>query len=167
MATIALSALSLAACAGGPEAPAPVLAASSGAPSAVEGYDWFFNAEPESEEVSLSYGMAETDDVPMDLSCRRGSGDLLLLRPVPSGRPSRIMIESGGDTETYPAQAEASPLHEGDFLTASAKAADPVFQRFRRVGWLAVLDGDDRSMMASHPGSAGRVEQFFAACGEN
>jgi len=162
--TLSLAGLALAACSTTPVV-TPISGASSGAPAALVGYDWFYNADPGADELSLSYGVAESDDVPMDLSCRPGSGALTLLRPVAHGMPARIIVESGGDTETYTARAEASPLHDGQFLTASAKAADPVFKRFRRVGWLAVLDGETRTMMAPHPGSAERVEQFFAACG--
>jgi len=163
---LSLAGLTLAACSTAPKtASLAEGAASSGAPAAIAGYDWFYNADRGADELSLSYGVAESDDVPMDLSCRPGTGALTLLRPVAHGMPERIMLESGGDTETYPAEAEPSPLHDGVFLTASAKTADPVFKRFRRVGWLAVLDGDARQMMAPHPGSSARVEQFFAACG--
>ena len=30
------------------------------------------------------------------------------------------------------------PIHDGVILSAEARAAEPVFQRFRRVGWIAL-----------------------------
>lgn len=156
--------LALSACAGfGREAAPVALPVAASAPQPIAGYDWFFNPSP--EEASLTYGVADSDDVALDLSCRPGQARLTLLQPAPAGQPAKITVESGGDTETYPAAAEPSPTHDGAFLTAQAPMSDPVFQRFRRLGWLAVIEGDRRLMMASHPGSLSRVEAFFAACG--
>ena len=157
--------LTMAACATTPTAsPAePPALVASGAPMPVQGYDWFYNAD--GREISLSYGMAESDDVPLDLSCRKGAGVVTLLHAASKkNAPRSITVESGGDTQAYPARSEPSPLHDGAFLTASARTGDPVLQRFRRIGWLAILEGDNRIMMASHPGSETRVEQFFSAC---
>ena len=56
-------------------------------------------------------------------------------------------------------------LTGGVILSASAQADHPVFQRFRRVGWLASWVGDQREAYAAHPGSEAAVERFFAACG--
>jgi hypothetical protein len=139
-------------------------APTASAPVPAPGYDWFFNADPAASELSLSYGVADSDDVPLSLSCHKGDGALMLLRSAAPPRTT-LALESGGETETYPAKAEPSPLHGGHDLTAQARAADPVFQRFRRLGWLAVLDGESRLMMAGHPGATQRVEAFFAACG--
>ena len=50
-------------------------------------------------------------------------------------------------------------------MTADAQTKDQVFQRFRRLGWLALWQGDDRETLAAHPGSLSSVERFFAACG--
>ena len=74
----ALALLSLGACA--PTLKTQLVGASSGAPLAMPGYDWHLNED--AEEASLSYGMAETDDVPLDLSCRPGSGALQILQTV-------------------------------------------------------------------------------------
>lgn len=159
--TPALAALALAACA--PTVTSNLTAASSGAPVAAPGYDWHFNED--AEEASLSYGMAETDDVPLDLSCRPGSGALQILQTVADGHPPRIALESGGDTETYPAKAEPSAMHDGLDLTAEAKAADPVFLRFRQLGWLAAYGPDYRTPFVAQHGSDQRIDRFFTLCG--
>ncbi|CAN5175616.1 hypothetical protein BH09PSE1_BH09PSE1_23320 [soil metagenome] len=155
--------LLLAGCAGVTPAAEPTVVASS-APAPVAGYDWFFNEDDHTREVSLSYGVAESDEVLLGMHCVRGDGAQTLVRSVPHGWPARILLESGGDTETYAAEAEDDPVQDGQFLTAAAKTSDPVFKRFRRVGWLAVLDDQNRTLMVPHPGSAARVEEYFAAC---
>ena len=157
----ALAALSVAACA--PTVKTRLVDASSGAPVATPGYDWHLNED--AEEASLSYGVAETDDVPLDLSCRPGSGALQILQTVAEGHPRTIALESGGDTETYAAKAEPSAMHEGLDLTAAARTTDPVFLRFRQLGWLAAYGPDYRTPFVAQHGSARRLDRFFALCG--
>ena len=156
----AMATLALAACA--PTA-SQLTAVSSGAPAPVAGYDWHFNAD--AEEASLSYGMAETDDVPLDLSCRPGSGALQILQAVAKDHPRVIALESGGDTETYPAKAEPSALHDGLDLTADARTTDPVFLRFRKLGWLATYGPDQRTPLVAQRGSEQQIDRFFTLCG--
>ena len=136
----------------------------SGAPLPVAGYDWFLNEDP--AEPRLSYGLAESDDVPLSLMCAPGSGKIgLSLAADQTSDRRAIVLESGGDTETYPARVEAAEMHDGVHLVATAPASQPVFQRFRRLGWLAVWNGERRAMMAAQPGSEGRAARFLDLCG--
>jgi hypothetical protein len=166
MRPIALIALTIitvgaAACATSP-AVAPVVA-SSGAPAPVEDYDWFLHQD--GDDARLAYGLEESDELRLGLDCQRGSGRLELSATATGAAPALIHLESGGDTERFPAISEPSQLHDGVFLTAQAQTDEPVFLRFRRLGWLAMWQGDDRQAFAPHPGSAERVERFFAFCG--
>lgn len=160
---LALSVLPLtaAACA---TAPAPSMpSTSSGAPAPVENYDWFLHQD--GDEARLAYGLEESDDLRIGLDCRRASGKLDLSAIAKAGASPEIHLESGGDTERYPAQSEPSELHDGLFLTAEARTNEPVFERFRSVGWLAAWHGQNRDAYAPHPGSVDRIERFFAFCG--
>ena len=155
-----LAAAGLAACASTPE---PMRLAEAGpAPAPVEGRDWFLNRD--GSDLMLAYGVADSDDLKLALDCRAGTGALTLSAPGETGA-RLIRLESGGDTEIYPAEGETAHIHDGDFLTAQAKAADPVFQRFRRLAWIAAWQGEAREVYAAHPGSEDRVERFFADCG--
>jgi hypothetical protein len=136
---------------------------SSGSPAPVENYDWFLHQD--GDNALLAYGLEESDDLRIGMECRKNSGRLALNAVAPDDAAHEIHLESGGDTERYPAAAEPSEVNDGLFLTAEAKAGDPVFQRFRRVGWLAVWEGGERHAYAPHPGSRDRVERFFAFCG--
>lgn len=133
------------------------------APAPIVNHDWFFGVDQ--GEAGLAYGLDESDDIWLSLTCRQGSGRLELLRPVGAEHPPLISLESGGETGTYPATSEPSELHEGVFLVAQAAAGDPVFRRFRQTGWLIVLGPDYRDAMVPHPASSPNIERFFAFCG--
>ena len=147
----------------GPEPSSVADLVSSGAPEPIEGYDWFLSADE--GEAKLAYGVESSDDLKLGLECTRGTGQLSLTASVDDGATPEIHIESGGDTERYPARAEPAVVHDGLVLTASAPTTAPVFQRFRRVHWLALWQGDDRQTYVPHAESTGRIEQFFAFCG--
>lgn len=132
------------------------------APMPVAGYDWFFHGDD--RDASLAYGLKDSDDLRLGLECRRGAGRLVLNAVAPTGT-REIHLESGGDMDRFQAEGEPSELHDGDFLTAEAKADLPVFQRFRRLGWLAQWQGDHREAYAAHPASLPDVDRFFAFCG--
>jgi hypothetical protein len=167
-ALLALSGLSLAAAACAavePVAPAASAAARSPAapPAPIENYDW--RLFDDGDEASLGFGLDESDDVWLDLDCRRGSGRLTLVAPAGPDAPRTIRLEAGGERVAYAAEAETSELHEGVFLSAEAATADPVFQRFRALGWITLDQEGEPLAMPPHPGSAARIERFFAFCG--
>ncbi len=143
-------------------AASPVAVPIASAPAPVAGYDWHFT--PDAESVFLAYGVAESDDLRLGLHCAAGSGKVDLTVPGPAG-VREIQLESGGETERFPAEGEPSQLHDGDILTATAGASEPVFQRFRRVGWMAQWIDGQREVYAPHPGSEAGVERFFDRCG--
>lgn len=132
-------------------------------PAPIENYDWLFFSE--GDEASLAFGLDESDDVWLDLDCRRGDGALAMVAPAPLDAPRAIHLEAGGQTAAYAAEAEPSELHEGVFLVASASSTDAVFQRFRQTGWMTIEQAGERHPMVPHPGSAARIERFFAFCG--
>ena len=142
--------------------PTSAPASGSGAPTAVAGYDWFFHTD--GDEALLAYGVEASDDLKLGLSCAKGGGKLSLEALAPAGS-REIHLESGGDTERFAAHAEPSQLHEGEFLTAEAETKAPVFQRFRRLAWLARWTGERRETYVAHPGTVADVERFFAFCG--
>lgn len=145
-----------------PAGPVPVVA-SSGAPAPVADHDWFYHRD--GDAARLVYGLAESDDLRLGLDCSEGSGRLALSAVGgPDARPE-ILVEAGGETQRFAAQSEPSQLHEGVFLTADATADAPVFQRFRRIGWLALWVDGERQAYAPHPESAPNIERFFAFCG--
>jgi hypothetical protein len=136
---------------------------SSGAPAPVADHDWFYHRD--GEEARLAYGLAESDDLRLGLDCRQGSGRLALSAVGGPDAKPEIHVEAGGETERFAARSEPSQLHEGVFLTAEAATDAPVFQRFRRAGWLALWRNGERQAYAPHPESAPNIERFFAFCG--
>ena len=156
-------AVSAAACAT-VEPPVPAAAAGGGgAPQPVEGYDWFYNADDDA--ARLAYGLAESDDLKLGFDCRRGAGRLEVVAIADKGAKFEIVVEAGGETARLAAAAEPSQLNDGVILTAEAATSEPAFQRFRRVGWMALWRDGEREAYAPHPGSAPNIERFFAFCG--
>lgn len=150
----------LAACATQGSAPASGLAASSPAPMA--GYDWFLDQDE--QELTLAYGVANSDEMRLQLVCQSGSGALQLAAMFDT--PARVLqLESGGDTERYPARSESAGIHDGQYVSAEARTKDPVFQRFRSLGWIALWEGDKREAFAAHPAARPQIERFFSRCG--
>ena len=145
-----------------PAAPAPVVA-SAGAPAPVADHDWFYHRD--GDAARLVYGLAESDDLRLGLDCSEGSGQLALSAVGGPDAKPEILVEAGGETQRFAAQSEPSQLHDGVFLTADAKADTPVFQRFRRIGWLALWVDGERQAYAPHPESAPNIERFFTFCG--
>jgi len=139
----------------------PIVVAS--APQPVAGYDWFFHED--GQEALLAYGLEASDDLRLGLGCAKAGGQLTLNATAPKGVADEIHIEAGGETERFAARSEPSELNDGVFLTASADVEEPVFQRFRQVGWLAVWQGDTREAYAPHPASRENIEKFFIFCG--
>jgi len=141
---------------------APDAGLTTSAPVPVAGLDWHLSED--ARETKLAYGRANSDDLRLALTCVPGSGTLGLLQTtVKPG--SEIHLESGGDTERFAARVEPAGVHEGDLLFAEARTDASVFQRFRRLGWLASWDGGTREVMVAHPASTAAVDRFFAVCG--
>ncbi len=149
-----------AACAGGPQPPG---ALEGPGPAPVAGYDWFLHKDDAT--ARLAFGLAESDDLRLGLDCDRGSGRLALSASVAADAPAEIRLEAGDESATFPADSEPSQLDDGLFLSAEARAVEPVFQRFRRTGWLAMWRDGERQAYVAQPGSAERIDRFFAFCG--
>ncbi|KQY75330.1 hypothetical protein [Brevundimonas sp. Root1423] len=159
---LAVLALTASACAtAAPDSPSPT--ASSGSPVPVEGYDWFFHVDEDA--ARLAYGLAESDDLRLGLDCARASGRLSLSGMAQNASKPEFYLESGGETERFPATAEPSQVNDGVFLSAEAAADAPVFRRFRQLGWLAMWQDGARQAYAPHAHSAPNIERFFAFCG--
>jgi hypothetical protein len=145
-----------------PLAPSPD-PAPSGAPQPVEGYDWYLGEEDDA--LWLGYGLADSDDIWLAMTCLRGSGRMELEQHLDMGPDRAVVLESGGETERWPARGEYSEMLGGDILIAEVPTDHPVFLRFRRLGWMAANGQKARVTMAAHPGSPARIERFFTACG--
>lgn len=152
----------LSACASGTQ-PARLAPPSGAAPAPMAGYDWFFHAD--GNDGRLAYGVAESDELKLGLACAKGGGRLEITALSEPGTASEIHLESGGETERWPAKAEPAVVNDDDLLTAFASTGAPVFQRFRQLKWIAQWRGEAREAYAAHRESEDGVERFFAFCG--
>lgn len=160
-------ALTAAACAApmttAPEpAPAPAALAPAPAPAPIPDYDWIANIE--SDSASLAYGLAESDDVPLMMTCRTGSHRVDISRPAETARP-HLVLSSGEAVVSVPVHAEPSELHDGVFLSGEAATGEPTLQAFRRAGWISVYEDGRWHGLAAHPASRDGIHRFFSTCG--
>lgn len=151
----------LAACSTVPTGDPPDGLTSNG-PAAVNGLDWHLTED--ANETKLAYGRANSGDFGFALTCAPGSSRLSLFQAAEAGA-TVISLESGGDTEQFPAVSEPAGIQEGDVLVAVSPSKVPVFQRFRQLGWLATWQGHNREVLAAHPATRSTIERFFAVCG--
>ena len=163
-AVVALAMLA-AGCASTGTEPTPIdpLPPTYAAPSPIEGRDWHLTQYW--DQSTLAFGVAETDDVDLTLTCSDGSGWVSLLRDAPDAAPREFRLEAGADSGLFVAESEPSMLTDGQILTTEVAADEAVLRSFRSLGWLASWTGDDREGYAPQPGSEGNIERFFAACG--
>ncbi len=133
------------------------------APRPIADHDWALYIE--GGQASLAYGRNESDDVWLALACDRGSRRLDLFRPADADGQPTISLEAGGETERFTGRIEPSELFEYGEVFAEADTGVPVFQRFRRLGWLGLNDAEGRALMVAHPASTDGIERFFAFCG--
>ena len=162
-ALLVLSGLVLGAAACATVEPAPEAAAAGPSPAPVEGYDWLLTLDD--DMAHLAFGAPESDDLQLGFNCRQGSSRVGMVTIAEGGNAPVIFLESGGETGQFAADGEPSPLHDALILTASAEVSEPVLQRFRRVGWVALWREGVRETYAPHPASAPNIERFFAFCG--
>lgn len=156
---LALSGLSVAACASTP-APTSGAGVAQGAPLPLADHDWF-----RGDDGVLRYGRDRSGDVWLSLACEPGTRRVDVAQWSHAVEAREIHLESGGETERWAASVEPDETGGDAALVTTAQADEPVFQRFRRLGWLASWGPEGRVMMAAQPGSLDRVERFFAACG--
>jgi hypothetical protein len=160
MSLLGLLTITVAACASVDPATAP--SPDAGTPQPIADHDWF--SEEEDGVAHLTYGRDESDDVWVSLSCPAASGRVRIDQYVAPEETSTISLESGGETESWPATKEPDELNDGVYLTGAGRADAPVFQRFRRLGWLAAYGDGWRVPMVAHSGSMDGIERFFTAC---
>lgn len=163
LAIVGIGALTLSACALTTAPAVETTTVAAAAPLPVEGYDWHFHQD--GDDASLAYGVEASDELKLGLDCRRASGVLMLSAVAPEDAKPEIHLESGGETERFAAEAEPSMLDDGVFLSAETRTQEPVFRRFRQVGWLALWSEGERVSLAPHPQSAGLIDRFFTFCG--
>lgn len=165
MALGALSALLLtAACVSAPSgiAPATTLPPLSEAPARNGDYEWFLDHED--DEVQLFYGLANSDDIPLGLTCARGSGQINISTPDPHGHARQMTLTSGGQVSTYRATSRPAEVFDGYLISATTTPADPVMQAFAVHGWLAIAAKDRWVGLAGDDSTRQSASRFMADC---
>lgn len=124
---------------------------------------WVLHAE--GGETRLAYGTPDSDDAPLMMRCRTGSGQVSLSRDA--ARPGEgINLVSGARTVVLHGAEEPDVLNGvGVVVTARTGLDNPVLRSFRDTGRLALISGTRRADLPATPEERTRIRQFFGGCG--
>ena len=137
----------------------------------------------EGEAAYLVYGVPDSDDGRIALSCRKGSGRVTVMAPVthrvesrldPSGRwldarerpspwPVAVSLRSGSARAELRGQAQPDEMNGGSTVEATLAAGSPVLLAFSRSGRLSLTAYGET--VDEPPAPAGRASAFLKACG--
>jgi len=145
-----LVALMLGACATGPDA-------------ASDARSWILNSE--GDEARLAYGTPQSDDAPLMMRCRPGSGRVTLSRDA--ARPGEGLTLASGDRKVTLHGAEEPDMLNGQgvIVTAQTRPDSPVLRQFRETGRLALIGERRRAELPATAEERTRIRSFFASCG--
>lgn len=125
----------------------------STAPEVIEGMGWHVNYD--GHEARLFYGVANSDQLAVMMSCRVGKGEIVTM-----GAVQPVAARSAGSVEP-----DIDPL-SGDLIEMRALSADdPAMTRLAHRGRLDV-EGDTRRFdLAATPGERQSISAFLDDCG--
>lgn len=131
-------------------------------PQAMPGMAWSLHAT-KSEGAKLAFGLPQSDNVLVMLSCQPGSGEVQVLvnAAAPWARPA-LRLASRGEARTYRGEASPSGLGDGTIIEVKARASDPVFASFAQSGDLSVATSGQRAELPR--GDRATVRRFVEGC---
>ena len=134
------------------------------APQTAQPMSWALN-HTESEGAKLAYGVPQTDQVLVMMTCQMNSGQVEVSMTAPQDRArGRIGLASRGERLDLPADVAPSPMGDVAVVMAQAEAGQAAFDRFARSGDLTV-SGQGRTVKAVARGDdRQKVADFFGAC---
>lgn len=133
-------------------------------------------------EAFLTYGIPDSDEVQLSLSCTRKTGQIRAFFPVehrlavslrggtvwvdevgrPAPWPVSVTVASGDQSTTVRGQADADELGGGSSVTVELSERAPVMQAFAKTGQLRLIALGET---VAHPAAPRRdASRFVRAC---
>ena len=134
------------------------------APQGAQPMSWSLN-HTESEGAKLAYGVPQTDQVLVMMTCQMNSGRVEVSMTAPQERArGRIGLASRGERLELAAEVAPSPMGDLAVVMAQTDAAQAALDRFAHSGDLTV-SGQGRAVKAVARGEdRAKVADFFGAC---
>lgn len=122
-------------------------------------------AMSEGEEARLAYGTPDSDDAPLLLRCRQGSGRVTL--SIDAAAPGEgLTLVSAGRKVTLHGTEEPDVLNgEGVIVTASTRVDNPVLRGFRNTGRLTFVTRRGQAELPATAEEQIRIRRFLDSCG--
>ncbi|MGV9010257.1 hypothetical protein [Brevundimonas sp.] len=119
----------------------------------VDGMGWHVNHD--GDETRLFYGVANSDQLAVMMSCHMGDGEIVTL-----GAVQPVSARSAGSVE-----ADIDPLSGELIETRALSAHDPAMVRLARSGRLGVQDETARFDLSATPQERQAIRRFLDDCG--
>lgn len=117
----------------------------------------------EGERAKLAYGVANSDQIALMMSCAPGDGAVEVFGVVHPDTP-RLTLAADAETTELDGAPEVDPITGAMAVETRAPIADPVLQRFKRGGDLAVVGRGERKALGASGEERRRIADFFAHC---
>lgn len=118
----------------------------------------------DSEGAKLAYGLPQSDAVLLMMSCRPGSGRVLLSMTAPEGAAGTLEMTSRRDRTRLQGQVTPGMAEGVVYVEAAIDAEAPALKGFERSGDLVVFEGGRRAALPARGAEQQDVGRFFAAC---
>jgi hypothetical protein len=115
-------------------------------------------------EAQLIYGTPDSDDAPLFLRCRPGTGKISLT--VNGDEPGgALVLVSGARKDTFRKTEQPDLLNGGVISTAETTTESPVLRGFRDTGRLAFISRKGRAELPATAEERVRIRRFLDGCG--
>lgn len=134
------------------------------APQSAAPMSWSLN-HTESEGAKLAYGVPQSDQVLVMMTCQMNSGRVEVSMTAPQDRAKgRIGLASRGERLDLTADVAPSPMGDVAVVTAETDATQAALDQFARSGDLTV-SGQGRAVKAAAQGEdRAKVADFLGVC---
>ncbi|MES1156420.1 MAG: hypothetical protein ABUL73_01455 [Alphaproteobacteria bacterium] len=117
------------------------------------------------EHAYMHFGPDESDDLPIDFSCKAGSGEVTIYTPYAVGDGRSLTLLSGVVRGVFPAHpVDGGEIFDGVAPEADVATAAPVLAEFRKTGALAFGEPLIVLRQADAP-ELEAIDAFFVRCG--
>lgn len=137
--------------------------AHAGQARAQPGYDWSTPVQ-EGGTSRLLYGKAHSDDVPLELACRHGSGQVELLVMTMGEGPSVMQLMTPDTQVAIDARTALDTDFNITLQRARLDSRAPIFTSIARHQAVAVMAHGQWKPLLPHPGTHIDIESFLARC---
>lgn len=129
--------------------------------SPIDNYDWIVELN---DEPMLAYGVPNSDDAPLVMTCQPRSGQVEVSLMSASVKSKPIAMATSSMTRSINATGQPEEMSGGYMLQGQIAADDALFDSAHETGWIAVRPDDTWVALVPQPGTRLNAKGFAQAC---